>query len=71
MESKLVIANNAISSPFLFFFNIIDLYFLILIIAQIFNLIIELILQLKILIKEAKLETERYIITAKTKEKLK
>ena len=64
MQSKLVFCNNAISSCFVFFFLIIDLYVLILaIIRQIFNPIIELIIQ----IKEAKDEMEIQIVTAKAR----
>ena len=70
MQSKLVFANNAISSCFFFFFLIIDLYFLILAnIAQIFNPILKLIIPLEISTKEAKVQMEIHTVTAKTKVK--
>ena len=70
MESKLVFANNAISLSSFFFFLITDLYFLILaIIAQIFNPVVEHIIHLKILKKEAKAEMEIHTVTAQTKER--
>ena len=53
-----------------FFFLIIDLYHLILAtIAQIFNPIVELIIPVEILTKDAKAEMEIHPLTAKTKEK--
>ena len=50
-----------------FFFLVIDLYFLVLaIIAQIFNLIVELFIPLEISTKEAKAEMKIHTVTAKT-----
>ena len=68
IQYKLVFAHNAISSCFVSFFLIINLYFLILaIIAQIFNPLVELIIPLEISIKEAKAEMEIHIVSAKAK----
>ena len=59
MIFNLDFANNTISSCFLFFFIIIDFYFLIpAAIAQIFNPITELLIPTAIPIKEAKAEIE-------------
>ena len=67
MRSKLVFANNTISSCFFFFPLIFDLYFLILeIIARIFNPIVELINLSEISIKFAKEEMEIDTVTTKT-----
>ena len=45
MQSKLVFANNIVSTYFLFFFLVIDLCFLVLeVITQMFNPIVELIM---------------------------
>ena len=68
MQYKLVFANKAISSCFFYSFLIIDFNFLILvIIAQIFNSIVELIIALEISTKEANVEIEIETLTAKTK----
>ena len=68
MWSKLIFANNAISSCFFFFFLIINLYFLILAtVAQIFNPVAELKIPLEISTKEAKAEMEMHTVTAKAK----
>ena len=68
VRSKLVFANNAISSSFFFFFLIIDFYFSIFaLIAQIFNPIVELIIPSEISTKEVKAEMEIYTVIAKTK----
>ena len=54
------LANNTILSCFLFFFLIIDLYFLIpAVIAQIFNPIAELLIHIRIPTKEAKAEIQQ------------
>ena len=54
------LANNTILSCFLFFFLIIDLYFLIpAVIAQIFNPIVELLIHIRIPTKEAKAEIQQ------------
>ena len=68
LKTKLVFANNAISSCFLLFFLIIDLYFLILaFIAQIFDPVVELIIPLEISTKEPKAEMVIHTETSKTK----
>ena len=55
MLFKLDFANDTVSSRFFFFFLIIDVYFLIhAVIAQIFNPIAELVIPIKIPIKEKK-----------------
>ena len=54
------LAKNTILSCFLFFFLIIDLYFLIpAVIAQIFNPIVELLIHIRIPTKEAKAEIQQ------------
>ena len=54
------LANNTILSCFLFFFLIIDLYFLIpAVVAQIFNPIVELLIHIRIPTKEAKAEIQQ------------
>ena len=59
MLFSLHFGNNTISSCFVFFIVIIDLYFLIpAVIAQIFNPIAALVISIEILIKEAKAEME-------------
>ena len=61
-------ANNTILSWFFFFFLIIDLYFLIpAVIAQMFNLILELITPTEIPIKEAKAEIETHSVIVEAK----
>ena len=62
-------ANNTVLSCFVFFFLIIDLYFLILevIPAQIFIPIAELVICLGIPSKEAKLEIKIHTVTAEAK----
>ena len=61
MLFNLDFANNTILSCFLFFFLIIDLYFLIpAVITQIFNPIAELVISVGIQIKEAKAELETH-----------
>ena len=68
LKTKLVFANNAISSCFLLFFLIIDLYFLILaFIAQMFDPVVELIIPLEISTKEPKAEMVIHAETSKTK----
>ena len=58
-------AKDTVSSCFLFFFLIIDLYFLILVvIAQIFSPIAELVVPIRISSKEAKAEIEIHPVTA-------
>ena len=70
MLFNLDFASNTILSCFFFFFLIIDLYFLIpTVIAQIFNLIEELVIPIGIPTKEAKAEIETHpvIVQAKTR----
>ena len=65
MQSKIIFVNKAISSCFFFLFLIIDLFFLIL--AKIFNPIVEILIHLKISIKKAKAEMEIHTVTATSK----
>ena len=59
MLFNLVVANNTILSSFFYFFLIIDIFFLIpAVIAQVFNLIAELVILIRVLSKEAKAEIE-------------
>ena len=68
MLFNLDFANNTILSCFLFFFLIIDLYFLIpVVIAQIFNFIAELVIPIGIPTKEAKAEMETHSLTVEIK----
>ena len=68
MLFNLDFANNTILSCFLFFFLIIDLYFLIpVVIAQIFNFIAELVIPIGIPTKEAKAEMETHPVTVEIK----
>ena len=61
-------ANDTILSCFFYFFLIIDLYFLIpAVIAQMFNLILELITPIEIPIKEAKAEIETHSVIVEAK----
>ena len=61
-------ANDTILSCFFYFFLIIDLYFLIpAVIAQMFNLILELITPTEIPIKEAKAEIETHSVIVEAK----
>ena len=70
MLHNLVISNHAILSCFFFFFLIVGLYFLIpAVIAQIFNLIAELVISKGISSKEAKAEREIHPVTKKAKKK--
>ena len=65
---NLEFANKTILSCFFFFFLIIDLYLLIpAVIAQIFNLIAELVIPIGILIKEAKVEIELHPVVLEAK----
>ena len=68
MLFNLDFANNTIFSCFLFFFFIIDLYFLILgVIAQIVDPIAELVISIGIPSKEAKTEIEIHPVLLKLK----
>ena len=68
MLYNLVISNHAILSCFLFFFLIVGLYVLIpAVIAQIFNLIAELVISKGISSKETKAEREIHPVTKKAK----
>ena len=68
MLINLDFANNTILSCFFFFFLIIDLYFLIsAVIAQIFNLIAELVIPTGIPVKETKGEIEIHTVIVETK----
>ena len=68
MLFNLIFTNNTILSCFFFYFLIIDLHFLIpAVIAQIFNLIAELGIPIRIPNKEAKAEIEIRPITVETK----
>ena len=68
MLFNLDFANNTILSCFFFFFLILDLCFLIpAVIAQIVNLIAELVIPIEIPSKEAKVEVEIHPLTAKAK----
>ena len=68
MLFNLDFANNTIFSCFLFFFFIIDLYFLILgVIAQIVDPIAELVISIGIPSKEAKTEIEIHPVLVKLK----
>ena len=68
MLLNLVFANDNISSCFLFFFLIIDLYFLIpAVIEQVFNPIAELVIAIGIPTKETKAEIETDPVIAEAK----
>ena len=68
MLFNLDFANNTILLCFLFFFLIIDLYFLIAaVIIQIFNPIAELVISIGIPTKEAKAEMETHPVTVEAK----
>ena len=64
MLFNLVVANNTILSCVFYFFLIIDIFFLIpAVIAQVFNLIAELVNPIRVLSKEAKAEIEIHSVT--------
>ena len=68
MLFNLVFANNTILSCFLFFFLIINLYFLISeIIKQFFNIATEFVIPIEIPTKEAKAEIETYSVIVEAK----
>ena len=68
MLFNLFFANGTILSCFFFFFLVIDLHFLIpAAIAQIFNLIVELVIPIGIPSKEAKADIKRHLVTTEAK----
>ena len=68
MLSNLDFANNTVSSCFSFFFSIIDLCFLILaVIAQTLNQSPDLVVPIRITIKEAKAEMETHPVIVESK----
>ena len=68
MLFNLDFANNTILSCFFFFFLIIDLYLLISVaIAQIFNLIAELVIAIELLSKEVKAKSEMPLVIVEAK----
>ena len=68
MLFNLDFANNTILSCFFFFFLIIDLYLLISVaIAQIFNLIAELVIAIELLSKEVKAKSEMPLVILEAK----
>ena len=68
MLFNLFFASSTISSCFLFFFLIINLYFLIpAVFAQIFNPLAEHVCPIRVSIKEAKAEIETHPVTAEGK----
>ena len=67
-QFNLDFANNTILSCFFFFFLIIDLYLLISVaIAQIFNLIAELVIAIELLSKEVKAKSEMPLVIVEAK----